>query len=89
MTLKVRPNAQWSVQRRLRREILRAYDENGIELPYPPGRYPAMVGRVPPNSHLAGARPRPMLTTLERTVYLTGWSCRLTDSHACAWRSLR
>ena len=44
MTLKVRPNAQWSVQRRLRREILRAYDENGIELPYPPGRYPAMVG---------------------------------------------
>lgn len=44
MTLKVRPNAQWSVQRRLRREILRAYDENGIELPYPPGRYPAAVG---------------------------------------------
>ncbi|MGE2832671.1 mechanosensitive ion channel family protein [Mycobacterium sp. SMC-4] len=38
MTVKTRPNAQWSVQRRLRREILRAYDENGIELPYPPGR---------------------------------------------------
>jgi small conductance mechanosensitive channel len=44
MTVKTRPNAQWSVQRRLRREILRAYDENGIELPYPPGRYPAAVG---------------------------------------------
>lgn len=35
LTLKTKPNAQWSVQRRLRREILRAYDENGIELPYP------------------------------------------------------
>jgi small-conductance mechanosensitive channel len=33
MTIKTRPNAQWSVQRRLRREILRAYDENDIELP--------------------------------------------------------
>ncbi|MGE2736050.1 mechanosensitive ion channel family protein [Mycolicibacterium vaccae] len=44
MTVKTRPNAQWSVQRRLRREILRAYDENGIELPYPPGRMPAVVG---------------------------------------------
>lgn len=35
LTLKTKPNAQWSVQRRLRREILRAYDVNGIELPYP------------------------------------------------------
>lgn len=35
LTLKTKPNAQWSVQRRLRREILRAYDENGIDLPYP------------------------------------------------------
>ncbi|MCF6387073.1 mechanosensitive ion channel family protein [Mycobacterium sp. MBM] len=35
LTLKTKPSAQWSVQRRLRREILRAYDENGIELPYP------------------------------------------------------
>lgn len=44
MTLKTRPNAQWSVQRRLRREILRAYDENGIDLPYPQGRIHAVVG---------------------------------------------
>lgn len=43
MTLKTRPNAQWSVQRRLRREILRAYDENGIELPYRQGRVYAMA----------------------------------------------
>ncbi|WP_197373227.1 mechanosensitive ion channel family protein [Mycolicibacterium baixiangningiae] len=38
MTIKTRPNAQWSVQRRLRREILRAYDENGIDLPLRQGR---------------------------------------------------
>ena len=38
MTVKTRPNAQWAVQRRLRREILRAYDENDIELPFPQGR---------------------------------------------------
>ncbi len=44
MTLKTKPNAQWSVQRRLRREILRAYDENGIDLPYPRGRIHAFVG---------------------------------------------
>ncbi|MDV3130147.1 mechanosensitive ion channel family protein [Mycobacterium sp. 21AC1] len=44
MTVKTRPNAQWSVQRRLRREILRAYDENGIDLPYPQGRIHALVG---------------------------------------------
>ncbi|MGY4711330.1 mechanosensitive ion channel family protein [Mycolicibacterium sp. CBM1] len=44
MTLKTKPSAQWSVQRRLRREILRAYDENGIELPYPRGRIHAVVG---------------------------------------------
>ncbi|OCB48922.1 mechanosensitive ion channel protein MscS [Mycobacterium vulneris] len=44
MTLKTRPNAQWSVQRKLRREILRAYDENGIDLPYPQGRIHAVVG---------------------------------------------
>ncbi|WP_111511085.1 mechanosensitive ion channel family protein [Mycobacterium kyogaense] len=43
MTLKTRPGVQWSVQRRLRREILRAYDESGIELPYPPSRYAAAV----------------------------------------------
>ena len=44
MALKIRANAQWSVQRKLRREILRAYDENGINLPYPQGRIHAVVG---------------------------------------------
>lgn len=44
MTLKTRPNAQWAVQRRLRREILQAYDEHGIDLPYPTGRAFATVG---------------------------------------------
>ena len=44
MTVKTRPNAQWSVQRTLRREILRAYDEHGIDLPYPRGRVHAVVG---------------------------------------------
>lgn len=44
MTVKTTPNAQWAVQRRLRREILRAYDEHGIELPYPSGRLPVVVG---------------------------------------------
>ncbi|GAB5898434.1 mechanosensitive ion channel family protein [Mycolicibacterium mageritense] len=44
MTVKTRPNAQWAVQRRLRREILRAYDEHGIDLPYPQGRIHAVVG---------------------------------------------
>lgn len=44
LTLKTKPNAQWSVQRRLRREILRAYDENGIDLPYPQLRAPVSVG---------------------------------------------
>lgn len=34
-----------SVQRRLLREILQAYDENGVELPYPRGgRIHAVVG---------------------------------------------
>lgn len=44
LTLKTKPNAQWSVQRRLRREILKAYDENGIDLPYPQLRAPVAVG---------------------------------------------
>lgn len=44
MTVKTRPNEQWAVQRRLRREILRAYDEHGIDLPYPRGRIHAVVG---------------------------------------------
>lgn len=43
MTIKTRPNAQWSVQRRLRREILRAYDEHDIELPFRQGRVYAMA----------------------------------------------
>ncbi|MEZ0052485.1 small-conductance mechanosensitive channel [Mycobacterium sp. MAA66] len=32
ITLKTRPNAQWAVQRKLRREIVRAYGEHGIAL---------------------------------------------------------
>lgn len=43
LTIKTKPNAQWSVQRRLRREILRAYDENEIDLPYPHLRTPVSV----------------------------------------------
>ena len=43
MTVKTRPGVQWSVQRRLRREILRAFDENGIELPYAGNRFLAAV----------------------------------------------
>ena len=42
MTVKVRPNAQWAVQRKLRRAILRAYDTHGIDLPYPGGRIQAV-----------------------------------------------
>ena len=38
MTVTTKPNSQWKVQRTLRREILRAYDEHGIELPYPRGQ---------------------------------------------------
>lgn len=44
LTLKTKPNAQWSVQRRLRREILKAYDEHGIDLPYAALRAPVAVG---------------------------------------------
>lgn len=44
MTVKVRPNAQWAVQRKLRRAILRAYDEHGIDLPYPGGRVQVAAG---------------------------------------------
>ncbi|MCK0177432.1 MULTISPECIES: mechanosensitive ion channel family protein [Mycobacteriaceae] len=43
MTVKTSPNAQWAVQRRLRREILRAYDEHGIELPFSAARLAAAV----------------------------------------------
>ncbi|AQA04916.1 mechanosensitive ion channel protein MscS [Mycobacterium sp. MS1601] len=42
MTVKVRPNAQWAVKRKLRRAILRAYDQHGIDLPYPTGRAAAI-----------------------------------------------
>lgn len=44
ITLKTRPNTQGAVQRRLRREILRAYEEHDIALPYPQGRIHAVVG---------------------------------------------
>ncbi|MDA3626782.1 mechanosensitive ion channel family protein [Saccharopolyspora oryzae] len=44
LTVKVRPGRQWSVQRRLRADIKRAYDEKDIEPPYPYGR------PIPPSS---------------------------------------
>ncbi|MCI2416221.1 mechanosensitive ion channel family protein [Saccharopolyspora sp. K220] len=44
LTAKVRPSKQWAVQRRLRAEIKRAYDDEDIEPPYPYGR------PQPPNS---------------------------------------
>lgn len=44
MTVKTKPNAQWAVQRKLRREVLRSYDEHGIDLPYPSGRIQAVAG---------------------------------------------
>jgi small conductance mechanosensitive channel len=36
--LKTRPNAQWALQRRIRKQILAAYETNGIRMPYPTGR---------------------------------------------------
>lgn len=44
MSVKTRPNMQGAVQRRIRRAILRAYDEHDIALPYPQGRFHAVVG---------------------------------------------
>ncbi|MFW0794715.1 mechanosensitive ion channel family protein [Gordonia sp. CPCC 205515] len=38
MTVKTKPNAQWATARQLRHSILRAYEKNGIELPYPAAR---------------------------------------------------
>ncbi len=38
ITVKTRPGVQWSVQRRLHREILQAFDDAGIKAPYPQGR---------------------------------------------------
>lgn len=38
MTVKVRPGRQWAVQRALRAKIMAAYDEAGVEPPYPNGR---------------------------------------------------
>lgn len=38
LTAKVRPGMQWSVQRKLRAEIKRAYDNEDIKPPYPTGR---------------------------------------------------
>ncbi len=37
LTVTVRPNTQWSVQRELRRRILNAFEENGIKAPRPYG----------------------------------------------------
>ncbi|MEP9392461.1 mechanosensitive ion channel family protein [Gordonia sp. VNQ95] len=44
MTVTTRPNAQWAVARRLRHEILRGYERNGIDMPYPNGK--VLVGRT-------------------------------------------
>ncbi|GAB3299041.1 mechanosensitive ion channel family protein [Parasphingorhabdus pacifica] len=38
LTAKVRPGQQWMVQRKLRADIKRAYDDEGIQPPYPSGR---------------------------------------------------
>ncbi|MFC8180593.1 MULTISPECIES: mechanosensitive ion channel family protein [Nocardiaceae] len=38
ITVKTRPGMQWAVQRRLHREILQAFDDAGIQAPYPQGR---------------------------------------------------
>ncbi|GAB3694840.1 mechanosensitive ion channel family protein [Saccharopolyspora tripterygii] len=38
LTVKVRPGRQWAVQRRLRVDVKRAYDDSAIEPPYPNGR---------------------------------------------------
>ncbi|MFW0785688.1 mechanosensitive ion channel family protein [Gordonia sp. CPCC 206044] len=38
MTVKTKPNTQWSTQRRLRSAILLAFDEHGVALPLPLGR---------------------------------------------------
>jgi small-conductance mechanosensitive channel len=38
LTVKVRPGKQWAVQRSLRAEIKRAYDDEDIQPPYPHGR---------------------------------------------------
>lgn len=46
MTIKTKPNAQWAVQRRLRREIHRAYDAHDIDLPYPRGRVQAAAAEA-------------------------------------------
>jgi small conductance mechanosensitive channel len=40
LTVKVRPGRQWAVQRRLRVDIKRAYDDEDIQPPYPTGRPP-------------------------------------------------
>ncbi|MEB3368008.1 mechanosensitive ion channel family protein [Saccharopolyspora mangrovi] len=44
LTVKVRPGRQWAVQRRLRVDVKRAYDDSAIEPPYPNGR------PLPPNT---------------------------------------
>nr|WP_232423231.1 mechanosensitive ion channel domain-containing protein [Mycobacterium sp. 155] len=47
--VKTKPNAQWSVQRRLRRAVLRAYDEHGVDrrdasTPWSVGKKPSNAG---------------------------------------------
>ncbi len=37
LTVMVRPNTQWGVERELRRHILNAFEENGIKAPFPYG----------------------------------------------------
>ncbi|WP_124707261.1 mechanosensitive ion channel family protein [Gordonia insulae] len=44
LTVKTKPNTQWATQRLLRRAILQSYEEHGIELPHPLGRF---VGAAP------------------------------------------
>ncbi len=44
MTVQTRPGRQWAVQRRLRREILQAFENAGVKAPYPQGR---MGGAIP------------------------------------------
>lgn len=44
MTVQTRPGRQWAVQRRLRREILQAFENAGVKAPYPQGR---MGGTIP------------------------------------------
>jgi moderate conductance mechanosensitive channel len=54
VTLKLRiktvPLKQWEVGRELRRRILKAFEENGIEIPTPTGLVSSRMDRLPPAS---------------------------------------